>query len=255
MYYKIIYTDIKFISKWVRCNKLSLYVSRACFMITHPLMTNAPQITIIINESPLKESEEYKFLGVIINKKLLWKSHIYDLCTKISKLSGVLCKIRHCISTTCVRLLYLSLPHQDLLYFTAVWGGAYKTYMDRLFLSQKKLIRKIFHKSRFEHTNSLFHDYKKLKLSDILLWQSWLFVYKSLDTYSVNNDFQCIANDSNTRRHSYLKIPQSRTSQPQNNITSREIGNWNILPESIRNATSLNSLKYELKKYSLSNYL
>lgn len=141
---------------WLCCNKLKLNINKTCYMITCPLMTSiSHNVNIKINDISTTQVKEIKFLGVIIDYKLSWKSQIYDVCNKISKLTGVLNKIRNCINTSCLKQLYISLAKHHLLYCSAIWGGASKTYIDKLFLTQKKIVCIIFHKASYDHTNSV----------------------------------------------------------------------------------------------------
>ena len=64
-------------------------------MVSHSLLTH-PTVDIVVkmNGLPLKKVEVTKFLGVSIDNTLKWKPHIEDVKTKISKLIGVIHKIR-----------------------------------------------------------------------------------------------------------------------------------------------------------------
>lgn len=44
------------------------------------------------------------------------------------------------------------------MYCSALWGGAYKTYIDNLFVEQKKLLTVITKSGRFDHNAPLFSD-------------------------------------------------------------------------------------------------
>ena len=251
----IINEELMHLSNWVIHNRLRFNVDKTCFMISHPLMTNiAHDINIKVNNISLRQVEELKFLGVTIDNKLIWKSHIYDLCTKISKLTGVLYKIRNCITTPCLKQIYLALAHQYLLYCSAIWGGAFKIHIDKLFIAQKKLLRIIFFKSKYDHTNPLFHDHKILKLPDTLFLQACLFVFKSLHVFPVNNGFQLTTTEGTSRRPLCLRIPLCRTSHAQQNISTTGVRYWNSLPQEIREATSLSSFKHLAKQFLFHSY-
>ena len=119
-------------------------------------MTNTPQVNITIDNKLLSQTSSFIFLGTIIDNKLLWKSQIFNVASKISRLTGIIYKIRNSVTDDCLRQIYLSLAYPHLTYCSGVWGGAYKTYVDSLFLSQKKLIRTMFSQSKFANTDPLF---------------------------------------------------------------------------------------------------
>ena len=153
-----------------------------------------------------------------------------------------------------MKQIYFTLAHQHLTYCSAIWGGAYKTYINNLFVAQKKLLRVIFHKSKYDHTDPLFHEHKILKVSDTLFFQAWIFVFKSPFVYPTNNNFEFITGTA-SRRPQCLAIPRCRTSHAQQNISVRGTRCWNSLPqEQLRIHNSLSSFKYHLKQHIFSNY-
>ena len=101
-------------------------------MLSHPLMTNTPQVNITI-DNHLSQTNEFNFLGIIIDNKHLWKSQILNIASKTSRLTGIMYKVRNCITTDCLRQIYLFLAYPHFIYCTGIWGRAYKTYVDTLF--------------------------------------------------------------------------------------------------------------------------
>ena len=52
--------------------------------------------------------KELKFLGVTIDSRLTWKSHIHDVSNKISKISGIIYRVRHLLNDDCIKHILLS---------------------------------------------------------------------------------------------------------------------------------------------------
>ena len=129
---------------------------------------------------------QINFLGVILDEKLTWKPQLTHLCIRVSQITGIMCKIRDSLTSDSLILIYNSTVYPLLLYCLAVWGRSFKTHIDTLFLAQKKIIRAISYKSRYEHTNPLFGQLNLSKLHDIILLQTCLFVFKSIHVYPVD---------------------------------------------------------------------
>ena len=110
-------------------------------MISHSLMTRTPNVSIRIDGKNLDQLHEVKFLGITLDKNLRWKPHIEILKTKLSRVTGTIYRIRDYVDKDSLRQIYLSLAYPHLLYCCALCGGAYKTFIDNLFVEQKKLIR------------------------------------------------------------------------------------------------------------------
>ncbi len=238
--------ELKKVSDWIKSNKLMLNTSKTHFMLSHSLnQTN--DIEIKINNNKINEVKDTKFLGIILDNKLNWQPQCNEIKIKISKISGLIYRVRNFINSDCLRQIYLSIAYPYMTYCSSIWGGSCKTYLDEVTVAQKKLIRIMFHKQRYAHTNPLFDKYKLLKFQDIVSTQTCLFVHKALHNYPVNNYFIYLSHNTDTRRPRDLRLPLCRTTHAQQNILFRGAKLWNQLPEEIKNILTLNSFKHKSK--------
>ena len=74
----------------------------------------------------LNKVNEIKMLGVIVDSQVNFKSHISDVKHKVSKLTGVIFKVRDFLTINSLRLIYFSLIYPYFLYGAAIWGVAMK---------------------------------------------------------------------------------------------------------------------------------
>ena len=241
------------VSNWIKNNKLTLNINKSHFMVSSPLMAQTPHIDIKIDNSSLSQVEMCKFLGVVIDSKLKFKEHVNEIITRISKLIGVLHKIRNSITAECLRMIYMSLAYPLFTYGAVIWGGTYNTYLDNLFITQKKLLRVMSKSHRYAHTDPLFKQFNLLKLSDIITFQTQLFVYKSLHVNIIDSGFK-FAHSSQTRRQDSLQLPLCKTSHFQRYLTYRGAKCWNKLPEQVKNSDSLNVFKKKIRLMLFNNY-
>ena len=132
-----------------------------------------------------------------------------------------------------------------MTYCSSIWGGSFKTYLDDVTIAQKKLIRIMFHKQRYAHTNTnpLFDQYKLLKF--IVYLQTCLFVYKALHHYPLSNDFIYLSHNTDSRRPRDFRLRLCRATHAQQNILFRGAKLWNQLPHHIKNITTLKSFKHK----------
>ena len=84
--------DLKNISEWLCCNKLSLNVSKTHYMVFSPrnIIINNLDVRIIITTT--ERVYDTKFIGVQIDAQLSWKKHIEYTCNKLSKSVGIILK-------------------------------------------------------------------------------------------------------------------------------------------------------------------
>ena len=66
-----------------------------------------------INNSSVEVVDEFKFLGIFIDKHLVWSTHAEFIANNISKYTGVINKLKHTLPLQILLTLYntLILPH------------------------------------------------------------------------------------------------------------------------------------------------
>ncbi len=67
--------ELRVFKKWFDDNRLSLNLSKTKFIIFSNRQSNN-KVKLMINNEEIERVYENKFLGVIIDHKLCWKSHI-----------------------------------------------------------------------------------------------------------------------------------------------------------------------------------
>ena len=110
------------------------------------------QPNIQINGSNIKFVENFMFLGITINNKLNWNSHINKVTNKISKTVGILNKLRSFLPSGVLQTIYntLILPH--MIYGILAWGRHTKV----IHKIPKRAIRIIAASKYNAHTEPLF---------------------------------------------------------------------------------------------------
>ncbi len=75
--------DLKLLFQWLCANRLSLNVSKTEFIVFKPPKTNLhARFMLKLNGSTILESSKIKYLGIILDARLTWKHHIYELGEK-----------------------------------------------------------------------------------------------------------------------------------------------------------------------------
>ena len=165
--------DLKSLFNWLCANRLSLNVSKTEFIIFRPPRTNVGQrITLSLNRNTIFESTKIKYLGVIMDSKLSWKHHIFELRKKLNRAVGMIYKLKNVgCDQQILRSLYYSLFQSHLTYGLCVWGTAHYGYIHNLFLTQKRAIRAIAGLDFNESTKVAFCNLQILKVHDLFKFQ------------------------------------------------------------------------------------
>ena len=238
--------------KWTTANKLSINFGRnKTYYIVHTFSSiNSNDLVIQMNGQSLENLDEAPFLGVIIDKKLTFRSHIDNLCSKISKSVGVLYKLSNLKLPKSILLqVYYSLIYSYLNYNPCCYLGTYNTHINRLIVLQKRAIRIISGVSFIEHTEPLFLSNKMLKIHDIYNLNVGLYMYdrRSTDAYERQHQYE-------TRNRNNLLPGRACLSVTKNSMHSIGPIIWNSIPEHIRNSRTRSSFKSQYKKHLISSY-
>ena len=100
--------ELQKICKWLDLNKLHLK-----FMLFHILQKVIPQLLFSFNGSPIDYVTEFIFLGLTLDCNLKFKLHLKTIGTKISRVIGLLQKLKYIFPAYLLRMIYnsLILPH------------------------------------------------------------------------------------------------------------------------------------------------
>ena len=164
--------DLKLIFEWLCANRLSLNASKTEFIIFKPPKKRLEErITLKLNGITLFESQKIKYLGIIMDDRLTWKHHIYELRKKINKSVGMIFKIRRLCPQRVQMSLYYSLIYSHLSYGICVWGDADNTYLDKIRIIQNKAVRIISSTDFYSHVEPMYKKLNILNLDEIYLSQ------------------------------------------------------------------------------------
>ena len=100
----IINIELQKVCNWLNANKLILNTKKSNFVIVRSSQKKlGHQIRTRIydnasNSDTSLECKDYvKFLGVLIDKNLTWKHHIDHIASKISRVVGIISRLRHSV--------------------------------------------------------------------------------------------------------------------------------------------------------------
>ena len=154
-----------------------------------------------IKNKLLTRVRHYKFLGIHIDENLSWEKHILETANKISKVNGLLSKLKHFFPSKTLLLIYNSLILSRINYGLLIWGFG---KCERLITIQKKAIRNVSRAHFFAHSLPLFRLQNTLSFQDLFSSQCLKFLYKclhhSLPSYFLNPIF-IKTNQTNTSKY------------------------------------------------------
>ena len=215
-------------------------------------------IKVYIDDVQIPQVSETKFLGVIIDCQLNWTFHIKYVVNKLNKMIGILYKARARLDTNILRTLYMTLIYPYLSYCITVWGKTYDTYIKKIFLVQKKLLRIITFSSYIAHSEPLFTSLKILNIYQIYKYFACMTVFKYYQCQlpcMFDKFFQISSTVHlyNTRNSSNLRLSYVRNKKYTFNIAVQGPLCWNSLSKSLKDTKNICTFKNKLRIYLVQN--
>ena len=250
--------ELKNVTQWIRANKLSLNLQKTKYMIFSNTIETLPT-DIVLDEIPLENVSHIKFLGITVDNKLSWKTHIENTVRTISRNIGVINRLKSHIPSSSLLTLYSSLILPYLNYGILAWGNTHQILLEKLLIQQKKVLRIICNVPPRSHTDSLFSKHKILRIHDLYRFQLGQFMYKFKNN-SLPQVFDSLflqnqsLHDYPTRQSDEFHLPLLRTLLAQKSFIFTGPKFWNSLENDIKNAPSLYTFKNKLKKKLLKAY-
>ena len=171
--------EMSALSEWFKANRLSLNIDKTSYILF--CAGNARSIPqhsfeLFIESFKVKQVESCKFLGVYLDEKLTWKTHIEQITSKMSKAIGIISRIKHILPKYILHTLYYTMIYPYLHYCNIVWASTYPSRLEKLVVLQK-IIRIISACKYRDHTLNYFKELHIFKFPDINFLQTALFMY------------------------------------------------------------------------------
>ena len=116
-----------------------------------------------MNNNEFANENLFCFLCIIIDEHLIMQNHVEMVTNKLSKITGLLNKLKFIYSQNIILTIYNSLFVSHINYGSLVWG----TNINRISKMQKRVLRIITHSHYIAHTEPLFKNLNLLKVEDM----------------------------------------------------------------------------------------
>ena len=191
-----------------------------------------------MNGTKLEVVDNFVYLGITLNKHLSWKPHVDKISNKISKVNGVLNKLKKIVPLKTLTLIYKSLIVCHLNYGILLWGNQ----TNQIAQLQKKSVRIITRSKYNAHTDPIFRTLKIQKVEDIKTLKQLSFFHKFLHkTLPPYFDDNYIKISQNSSRRLLLHIPRFRHEYFRNNLRYCITSNINKTDQNILRRLSTHS--------------
>ena len=238
-------------SDWCIANRLSVNIQKTKFMIFSNCSIPAILPNLFLNGAPLDRVSSIRFLGIDLDQNLKFDLHLNNIANKLSKINGVIYRMRENFPSYVLIKLYYSLIEPHLNYCSIIFGNSYQNHLNSIEISQKKCVRTIYGASFLAHTNPIFSKLKILKFKDLYRLSLGSYLYKN---HNLILEFSS-QHGYDTRTRSDLNPQIQRLTQTQNQSVKVQAPLiWNKIPPDIKTCNNVKLFKKKLKEHLISLY-
>ena len=188
------------LSEYFKENRLILNVEKSFSLIFGT--KNECFSPLYLNEC-IQMTNEIKILGVIIDKKLSFESHLNMVSKKLSKICSIAKRLRHFLPISALKTIYNSLFMPHLTYGCSMWSFTYDKHLNRVFKLQKRMARVVLSADPRSESKPLFKRLEWLTFRDITEVEILKFIFKNTRGLGCNMKF-------------FVSEPQRRTRSANN---------------------------------------
>ena len=125
-------------------------------------------MNIKINNIAIKQSTNFKFLGILIDESRNWKMQINNIKNKLYYGFSSQHIYKYKFNITTLIMLYFSFFHSHINYCFIIWGSTYHSNIKCIQILQNKCMRSIYKLDNKTNIDYIFLRHNILKFKDII---------------------------------------------------------------------------------------
>ena len=255
--YSNVEDEMKSIYKWLRINKLALNISKTSIIIfDHHNECDAIFVTLEDSQiAVIIEHKTQKYLGLMVDNKLNFSEHIDFVKKKVAKRIGALYRSKNLLPMKYRKMFVNALMLPQFDYLDIIWYKANKGKLNELDIIYKKVAKIALDVDMRERTLTVYSEMKWLPLHIRRQLHLAAYMYRIINGYSPKNfmnKFSYISGGSRDGNSCNLYTNKSRSHKEFYYIGAKI---WNILPQPLRNITSVKDFSNSYKKQLLNSIL
>lgn len=134
---------ILIMSEWCKNNGLKINADKTIFVQFYTKnVTIDSTLLLRLEGKSVINSCVTRFLGLSLDQKLTWSSHIGGVLARLSSCAFLMKNLKGIVSSSVLRMIYFGVVQSILSYGITLWGGASEA--NKILVAQKKIIRCMF---------------------------------------------------------------------------------------------------------------
>ncbi|KAL1457569.1 hypothetical protein WDU94_007782 [Cyamophila willieti] len=193
------------IQRWFKANKLCLNQGKTSYIYFNSSPQQSASLPSI--QTPvltILPTPEVKFLGLVVDSKLEWKTHIKTLLSKLATAAYAVSSVRRNVNSSAALQSYFSYFHSVMSYGIVYWG--FSPLVKDVFLLQKRAVRAVYGRCRQSSCKPLFQENKILTIYAQVILDTCTLIHKIAPTLTRQGD----VHNYNTRNKNNFLISSNK---------------------------------------------
>ena len=114
-------SELNCVNEWLMANKICLNDSKTKYVVfSYKEEIKMPEVRI--GSFEIKKADEFKFLGIYLDRCLSFRYHVNNICQKMSKTVGILHRLKHYLPHSALKTISVSVLTVSYLHYRSmVW--------------------------------------------------------------------------------------------------------------------------------------
>lgn len=251
---------MKQVTQWLQYSQLTLNTDKTVTMYFSNTQRNMFFPNIYVNGQMIKNVNEFKYLGVILDPNLTFKSHIKKMSHVLKYNLSNFRHIRNSLTVEASKIYFNAMILSYFHYCISCWSQASKSVLKPIRSLHKQALKILDRKSRQYHHCDILNKYKMLSFDNLMLYSDVRLVYKIIHNTAPPplKNFVKLRSEHTVRASRSVSsgdcnIPKRSSAFAQSAFSFKAIKSWNNLPTYLKLCTDFNVFSSEVKKWILRN--
>ena len=249
---KILQSDLNKLQEWEKTWRMEFHPKK-CQVLKITNKRNKLNTSYSIHNIVLEETNSIKYLGVTLDNKLNWNTHIDNICKKANTTLGFLKRNISSCPPNVKKKCYETYVRPSLEYCGSVWDPYTKCNIDRIEATQRRAARFVHNDYNYEHNNNIMlHDLGWCPLEERRAKNKVKIFFKAHKglIHIPLNHLKTKTRATRNSDQSYV-LPSSNLGSHLHSFYQDTIRIWNSVPPDIKNNSSVDSFVGALNKITL----
>lgn len=253
-------SDLANINTWTSNNHLQINPNKTKYIVfemKNKSLDECSHHDLKLNNITIQRTFNYKYLGLEVDSKLTFNSHVNSIKSKLSQTCFLLKQLRFVLPVKCKLQIFNAFHVSHIRYLLPIWSSTSQLNLQSIHIITNRALRIIKNRPFLSPTAELYVSPSTLKISQLIIFELIFLIYKVKNGFIKNNFLLRQTNEVhnyNTRHASNFYINFARTNVNHQNFLYKGLNLFNNIPEDIKIINGISKFKIELKKYIVHSF-